>query len=175
MDEVKSKVNGQETLPGNSPLSTTEVAPKPKKKMSRAERKKLRVITRLIDGEINGTKAANMLGITTRQVRNLKRQVLEQGAEGVIHKNKYYKPYNAIDGEISEFIVKLYRKEYRGTNFSEFARIVQTEYNIEASRSTIYNFLRRARIRSPQRKKKKTKKTAVTTSAVETKSTKEKN
>ena len=70
MDEVKSKVNGQETLPGNSPLSTTEVAPKPKKKMSRAERKKLRVITRLIDGEINGTKAANMLGITTRQVRN---------------------------------------------------------------------------------------------------------
>lgn len=42
-------------------------------------------------------------------------------------------------------------------NFSAFARLVQDEYGIEASRSTIYNFLRRGRIRSPQRKTKKRK------------------
>ena len=51
----------------------------------------------------------------------------------------------------------MYRREYRGTNFSEFARICQEQYGIEASRSTIYNFLRRGRIRSPQRKMKKKK------------------
>ena len=61
-------------------------------------------------------------------------------------------------------ICKLYRKEYRGTNFSEFARIVQDNYGVTASRSTIYNFLRRGRIRSPQRKvhKKKVVVTEVT-------------
>ena len=130
---------------------------KPKKKLSKMERKKLRVINRLIEGQYNGTEAAKKLNLTPRQVRNLKRQVLNEGVDGVIHKNKNYKPYNTYDSEISTFVCKLYRKEYRGMNFSAFARLVQDEYGIEASRSTIYNFLRRGRIRSPQRKTKKRK------------------
>lgn len=128
-----------------------------RKKMSPAERKKMRTIIKLINGEINGTKAAQLLKITTRQVRNLKRQVLEEGVGGVVHKNKQYKPYNTYNPELSTWICKLYRKEYRGTNFSEFARIIQDNYGVTASRSTIYNFLRRGRIRSPQRKVHKKK------------------
>ena len=128
-----------------------------RKKMSPSERKKMRTIIKLINGEINGTKAAQLLKVTTRQVRNLKRQVLEEGVGGVVHKNKQYKPYNTYNPELSTWICKLYRKEYRGTNFSEFARIVQDNYGITASRSTIYNFLRRGRIRSPQRKVHKKK------------------
>lgn len=139
------------------------VEEKPKKKLSKIERKKLRVITKLIEGEINGTQAAKKLKLSTRQIRNLKRQVLNEGVNGVIHKNKNYKPYNTYDTEISTFVTKLYRKEYRGTNFSAFARIIQDEYGITASRSTIYNFLRRGRIRSPQRKKKKRKSVVVET------------
>lgn len=125
------------------------------KKLSKEERKKFRTIEKLLNGEINGTEAAKKLKLSTRQVRNLKRQVNEEGFDGVVHKNKQYKPYNTYDAEISTFVCKLYRREYRGTNFSAFARIVQEEYNVEASRSTIYNFLRRGHIRSPQRKKKK--------------------
>ena len=62
-----------------------------RKKMSPSERKKMRTIIKLINGEINGTKAAQLLKITTRQVRNLKKQVLEEGVGGVVHKNKQYK------------------------------------------------------------------------------------
>lgn len=129
-----------------------------RRKMSQTERKKMRTIIKLINGEINGTKAAKLLKITTRQVRNLKRQVLNEGVDGVIHKNKQYKPYNTYDAELSTWVCKLYRREYRGTNFSEFARIIQDDYGVTASRSTIYNFLRRGHIRSPQRKKKVTRK-----------------
>lgn len=141
----------------NQNNTPTILEEKPKRKLSKGERKKLRVIKKLLLGEINGTEAAKKLGITTRQVRNLKRQVINEGTEGVVHKNKNYKPYNTYDTEISTFVCKLYRREYRGTNFSEFARICQEQYGIEASRSTIYNFLRRGRIRSPQRKTKKKK------------------
>lgn len=148
---------------------------KPKEKLSKGERKKLRVIKKLLLGEINGTEAAKKLGITTRQVRNLKRQVLNEGTEGVVHKNKNYKPYNTYDTEVSTFICKLYRREYRGTNFSEFARICQEQYGVEASRSTIYNFLRRGRIRSPQRKTKKKKVNEVVTSNTKTKTISRKN
>ncbi|MBS1362659.1 MAG: helix-turn-helix domain-containing protein [Bacilli bacterium] len=157
----------------NNPLAFLDE--KPKKKLSKGERKKLRVIKKLLLGEINGTEAAKKLGITTRQVRNLKRQVLNEGTEGVVHKNKNYKPYNTYDTEVSTFICKLYRREYRGTNFSEFARICQEQYGVEASRSTIYNFLRRGRIRSPQRKTKKKKVNEVVTSKTKTKTISRKN
>jgi hypothetical protein len=143
----------QNALPQND--GTPVLEEEKTKKLSKIERKKLRVITKLINGEINGTEAAKKLDLTTRQIRNLKRQVLTEGEDGVIHKNKNYKPYNTYDEEISSFICKLYRKEYRGVNFSEFARVAQEEYHVEASRSTIYNFLRRGHIRSPQRKAKK--------------------
>ncbi len=156
-NQMNNDTNNQQQLTLNPDGTPAILEEKPKRKLSKGERKKLRVIKKLLLGEINGTEAAKKLGITTRQVRNLKRQVINEGTEGVVHKNKNYKPYNTYDSEISTFVCKLYRREYRGTNFSEFARICQDEYGIEASRSTIYNFLRRGRIRSPQRKTKKKK------------------
>ena len=124
-------------------------------KLTRDEKKKLKVIKRLINGEFNGTKAAQMLKVTTRQIRNLKRQVLNEGDAGIIHKNRYNKPANTYDEETRQNIAKLYRKEYRGTNFTEFAKIIQEENGYVQSRSTIYNILREKHIRSPQRKKHK--------------------
>lgn len=124
-------------------------------KLTKDEKKKLKVIKRLINNEFNGTKAAGMLKVTTRQIRNLKRQVLTEGDAGIIHKNKYNKPANTYDEEIRIKIAKLYRKEYRGTNFTQFAKIIQNDEEFVQSRSTIYNILREQHIRSPQRKHKK--------------------
>lgn len=124
-------------------------------KLTKDEKKKLKVIKRLINKEFNGTKAARMLKVTTRQIRNLKRQVINEGDEGIIHKNKYNKPANTYSDEVRVGIAKLYRKEYRGTNFTAFAKIIKEEDGYEQSKSTIYNILREQHIRSPQRKRKK--------------------
>lgn len=126
-------------------------------KLTKEEKKKLKVIKRLINGEFNGTKAAKMLKVSTRQIRNLKRQVLAEGDAGIIHKNKYNKPANTYDMTIRKSLASIYRKEYKGMNFTEFAKIMQEERGFEQSRSTIYNILREQRIRSPQRKKTKRK------------------
>ena len=126
-------------------------------KLTKEEKKKLKVIKRLINGEFNGTKAAKMLKVSTRQIRNLKRQVLAEGDGGIIHKNKYNKPANTYDITIRKSLASIYRKEYKGMNFTEFDKIMQEERGFEQSRSTIYNILREQRIRSPQRKKAKRK------------------
>ncbi|MGD9604597.1 MAG: helix-turn-helix domain-containing protein [Bacilli bacterium] len=141
----------------NNEITIMEETPK-LPKLRRLEKRKLRVINRLIAGEINGPKAASLLKITTRQVRNLKRQVLNEGENGVVHKNRYHKPINTYDEEIRNELAHIYRVEYRGTNFTEFARIMNEERGFNLSRSTIYNILRQKRIRSPQRKKIKRKK-----------------
>lgn len=157
--------------------ATTEVVAEEKiveakpPKLSKVERKKARVMKKLIAGEINGTKAAQMLKITTRQVRNLKRQYLNEGVFGVIHKNRYHKPYNTFDEDLRKEIAHIYRVEFRGTCFTEFAKIMQERgYNL--SRSTFYNILRQQRIRSPKRKKHKRKKAVETTNAKAVKKTK---
>ena len=126
-------------------------------KLTKEEKRKLKVIKRLINGEFNGTKAAKMLKVSTRQIRNLKRQVICDGDAGIIHKNKYNKPANTYDMTIRKNLASIYRKEYKGMNFTEFAKIMQEERGFEQSRSTIYNILREQRIRSPQRKKAKRK------------------
>ena len=127
-------------------------------KLTKEEKRKLRVIKRVINKEINGPKAAKLLKITTRQVRNLKRQVYIEGDAGIIHKNRYHKPINTYDLEIRKELAHIYRTEYKGVNFTVFAKEMQ-ERGYEQSRSTIYNILRQQRIRSPQRKnKKRTKK-----------------
>ncbi len=140
----------------NETNTTEEIVKFPK--LRRIEKKKLRVINRLIAGEINGPKAASLLKVTTRQIRNLKRQVLNEGESGVVHKNRYHKPVNTYDEEIRLELAHIYRVEFRGTNFTEFARIMKEERGYELSRSTIYNILRQKRIRSPQRKRVKRKK-----------------
>ena len=127
-------------------------------KLTKDEKRKLKVIKRLINGEFNGTKAAKMLKVSTRQIRNLKRQVLTEGDAGIIHKNKYNKPANTYDMTIRKDLASIYRKEYRGTNFTVFAKKMQDERGFEQSRSTIYNILREQHIRTPQRKKTKRKK-----------------
>lgn len=126
-------------------------------KLTKEERRKLRVIKRLINKEINGPRAAKLLKVSTRQVRNLKRQVYCEGDYGIIHKNRYNKPINTYDDTIRSELAHIYRTEFKGTNFTEFARIMREERGFTQSRSTIYNILRQKRIRSPQRKRTKRK------------------
>jgi hypothetical protein len=88
--------------------------------------------------------------------------VLTEGAVGVVHKNRFYKPVNRYDEDMREEIAHIYRVEFRKTktNFTEFARLMQ-ERGYDLSRSTIYNILRENRIRSPQRKRRRRRKQAV--------------
>ena len=130
-------------------------------KLTKEERKKLRVIKRLINKEINGPKASKLLKVSTRQIRNLKRQVYLEGDKGIIHKNRYNKPANTYDDEIRVEIAHIYRTEFKGMNFTAFAKIMKEERGFTQSRSTIYNILRQKRIRSPKRKNVKRKKITV--------------
>src|SRR5690554_1863448 len=136
---------------------TVEIVVRPK--LTKEERRKLRIIKRIINGEINGPRAAKLLNVSTRQIRNLKRQVYNEGDWGIIHKNRFNKPVNTYDKSVRKELAHIYRVEFRKdkVNFTEFAKEMQKR-GYEQSRSTIYNILRQERIRSPQRKRKKRKK-----------------
>ena len=55
--------------------------------LSQEQLKTLSVINRFIDKSISRQQAAELLGLSTRQITRLKKGVLSSGAESLIHKN----------------------------------------------------------------------------------------
>lgn len=55
----------------------------PQKELVRYE-----IIKKLIDGRINDTEVSKQLGLTVRQTKNIKAEVLKEGELGVIYKNR---------------------------------------------------------------------------------------
>ena len=56
--------------------------------MTEKELQKYDVICNLINKKINGTDASKQLGLTTRQIRRLKKTVVKHGAEGLVHRGR---------------------------------------------------------------------------------------
>ena len=56
--------------------------------MSQKESSRHEIIRSLIDKKINGTQAAKQIGLSVRQVKNIKARVIKQGLKGIIHRNR---------------------------------------------------------------------------------------
>lgn len=80
--------------------------------MSQKEIKHYGVIKRLIDKEINGTKAAELLEISTRHVRRLKSKIKNFGIKGLIHGNRGRPGNNKISNEEKNKIKNLLKERY---------------------------------------------------------------
>ena len=122
--------------------------------MTDKEMARLVVAERLIAGEITVKGAAEVLGISTRQVKRIKKKVRTGGPAATVHGNRDRKPANAVAGNIKDLVVELKRKKYEGTNFSHFAELIAEKEYIDLSRPTVHRILRGAGIVSPKKKKK---------------------
>jgi len=112
------------------------------------------VAERLIEGEITVKDGAKVLGLSTRQVRRIKKGVKLNGPKEVVHGNRKRKPINAVADNIKDLVVELKREKYAGTNFSHFAELIAEREDVAISRPTIHRILRAAGIESPKKKKK---------------------
>jgi hypothetical protein len=69
--------------------------------LSKKELKRYKVIRQWIEGYITGKQAAELLSLSLRQVYRLKKRVLEEDENGVIHKNRGRKPAHALSEDSS--------------------------------------------------------------------------
>ncbi len=122
--------------------------------MTDKEMARLIVAERLIEGEISVKGAAEVLGISTRQVKRIKKKVRISGPGAIVHGNRKRKPANAVAGNVKDLVVELKREKYTGTNFSHFQELIAEKDGISISRPTVHRILRGAGIVSPKKKKK---------------------
>jgi len=122
--------------------------------MTDKEMARLIVAERLVKGEITIKDAAEVLRLSTRQVKRIKKGVRLIGPKAVIHGNRKRKPTNATDDKVKDLVVELKTKKYSGTNFSHFTELLEERENIIISQPTAHRILRSAGIVSPRKKKK---------------------
>ncbi len=80
--------------------------------MSAKELNRFQVIKKLISKHINGTEAANLLHLTTRQIRRLKSKIKQFGPQGLVHGNRGQESHNRIDCQEKKKIIGLLHHRY---------------------------------------------------------------
>lgn len=80
--------------------------------LTQREQEKLTVITDCLSGKLTKALAATMLGISTRQVKRLKREVRKYGSLAVVHHLKGKQGNHRIDDSVKEETLKVIQEKY---------------------------------------------------------------
>lgn len=122
--------------------------------LSQEQLKTYKVISSFIERSISRQQAAELLGLSTRQITRLKRGILASGPESLIHKNTGRKPSHAFSQEKKEAILAIHSlPEFKQVNFLHFQEILFDEYNIIISYTSLISILKKSGIESPKKKK----------------------
>jgi transposase len=121
--------------------------------MSRRQWKRLEGVERIGSGKLTTREAAEVLGLSTRQVRRLRRAVERRGAAGIVHGNQGREPRNRIGEDVRSRIIELRRKTYDGFNDQHFTEKLCEVEGMEISRATVQRVLRAAGIGPPRKRR----------------------
>lgn len=124
--------------------------------LTQAQLRKLQVIDRYRSKAITRKKAAEMLGLSERQVTRLKKGVEAEGAEFVINKNTGKTPAHAITPRTKDRILQIRAEPaFQKANFTHFREILEKDYQIILSYTALRSILTEAGIESPKSKRQR--------------------
>ena len=123
--------------------------------MSNKEITKYEVIKRLIRGDINGTKASELINLSVRQTRRLKKKVKENGVNALIHGNRGKTSNRAIPNKERDKIVKLLHKQYHDFWPTHASEKLSEIHGITHDPKTIRQILIKEELWKPKKNKRK--------------------
>jgi transposase len=121
--------------------------------MSKRQWKRLDAVERIGRGTLTTGEGAEVLGLSSRQVRRLRRAVERRGGAGVLHGNRGREPSNRITEEVRGRIVELRRRRYEGFNDQHFTEKLSEVEGVKVSRATVQRMLRAAGIGPPRKRR----------------------
>ena len=121
--------------------------------MSQRQWKRLDAVERIGRGGLTVREAAEVLGLSERQVRRLRRAVEERGARGVMHGNTGRAPAQRISEAVREQVIDLRRTKYAGFSDQHFTEKLCEVEELRISRASVQRLLRAAGIGPPRRRR----------------------
>ncbi|MCK4262791.1 MAG: ISNCY family transposase, partial [Dehalococcoidia bacterium] len=117
------------------------------------EQTRLGVLNEVEGGRLRMGMAAEVVGLSMRQVRRLRAAYRKEGAAGLAHRNRGRRPHNALDAGIAQRVVALAKARYLGVNQQHLTELLDEGEEIHLSRSTVRRVLLRAGIGSPRKRR----------------------
>ena len=82
--------------------------------MTQKELKRLHIIKQVLEKKLKQIEAAEMLGLSSRQIRRIVKRIREEGEKGIIHRLRGQPSHRRLPKQIKNKVIALYRKKYQG-------------------------------------------------------------
>jgi transposase len=110
--------------------------------MSRKERERVVVLSRVKDKQLSRSAAARTLGLSLRHLHRIYRRYLADGDAGLVHRSRGRASPRRIDAEEHQKAIALYRSTYRSFGPTLFAEKLAEDHGIWISHDTAWRWLR---------------------------------
>jgi transposase len=105
--------------------------------------RKAEILTQLISGKVSTLEAAQLLHVTTRQVRRLRHRFTSEDLSSLVHANTGRRPANATSAALIERLRGLAGRDciYHDFNASHLSEVLARDQEIHLARSTLSRLL----------------------------------
>ncbi len=114
--------------------------------MSERELQRIEVLSKVIECRMTTIAAANLLGLTARQVQRLLKTFRAEGAASLRHKARGQQSNNRIADGVRDFAVNLVREHYLDFGPTLATEKLAEEYDLKVSRETLRSWMTEAGI-----------------------------
>lgn len=114
--------------------------------VSQKELQRMHVVQLSIEGRQTVSEAAQLLGLSVRQLKRLRQRFTAHGAAGLLHGNRGKTAWNKTSKEKIEQVVDLAQGRYQGLNDSHLTEKLKEQEKLEVSRPVVRTILRGAGI-----------------------------
>jgi transposase len=105
------------------------------------EAHRYKVISEVKEGYLKVREAAEILGLSQRQIYRINGRVEKEGIEGVIHKSKGRNAPRWLTEKIRDKIDHFYKTKYRGFNLTHLTEYLNDDEGIKVSRESVRQIL----------------------------------
>ena len=117
---------------------------------SMKEVKKYQIVKNVIERRMTQARASKILKITTRQIRNIKKRIIEEGEAGIVHRSRGKPSNNKIPDETKQKILELSKTKYSGFRPTFLAEKLAENEGITVSRETARKILIEEKVWKPK-------------------------
>lgn len=112
--------------------------------MSPKESKRVYLMEKVVEGQLNAPAAANMLGLSERHIFRLKGAIKTEGIGALAHKNRGKKPKHAVAESVRQEVIAMALNEYRGASYAHASELLAEHKKIQLSAKTVGRILKAA-------------------------------
>jgi transposase len=124
-------------------------------KMSRREVDRLMILRGALEREVTQWRAAEVLGLSERQVRRLVKRIREEGADGIIHRSRGRRSVRKMSEETASGIRRAIENRYVGFGPTLAAEMLREREGIEVSREKLRQLMLEAGLWKRARRRKR--------------------